>query len=118
MKTKSPPPEAFDGRTSEMRTSPWLASEDLLGLGDVPAKIAGVYRHREVEFEAGRSEPVVYTVAFAGKSKQLVLNATNRKALVRKFGANVKEWIGKTVVLHVDDNVRLMGKTVCGIRIK
>lgn len=111
--------EVFEGRSAAMKKdSPWLASEDLLGLPDVKVEIEGVYRHSDVEFDAGRKEKFVYSVKFKGKSKQLVLNATNRKTLVAKFGTNVKDWAGKQVSLYVDENVRMMGKTVCGIRIK
>lgn len=111
--------EVFEGRSAEMKKdSPWLASEDIMDLGDVTVSIEAVYRHSDVEFDAGRKEKVVYSMKFKGKQKQLVLNSTNRKTLVAKYGVNVKDWIGKEVVLYVDRNVRLMGKKVCGIRMK
>lgn len=113
------PPEEFTGRSAEMKKdTPWLSSEDLIGLGDVKVEIESVYRHSDVEFDAGRKVPVVYSVKFKGKAKQLVLNSTNRKTLVEKFGVNVKDWAAKPVVLYVDSNVRMMGKTVNGVRIK
>ena len=111
--------EEFTGRSAEMKkNTPWLSSEDLIGLADVKVEIEAVYRHKDVEFDAGRKEAEVYSVKFKGKSKQLVLNSTNRKTLVSKFGVNVKDWAGKSVVLFVDPNVRMMGKTVSGVRIK
>lgn len=109
----------FEGRSSEMKKeTPWLSSEDLEGLGEQVVEIAEVYRHADVEFDAGRKEKFVYSIAFKGRKKQLVLNATNRKTLVAKYGSNVKEWSGKSVTLFVLDGVRLAGKTVKGIRIK
>ena len=113
-----PKGEKFEGRAGEMKVSPWLASEDLLGLGDVPVVIVACHRYKNVEFDKGRTEAVVYTLQFDGKQKQLVLNSTNRKTLVSKFGVNVKDWADKNVVLYVDEKVRFAGKTVCGIRIK
>ena len=111
--------EPFEGHSSEMKkNSPWLASEDLLGKDPVEVVIKSVHRHRDVEFEAGRTEQVVYSLEFEKASKQLVLNSTNRKTLVAKFGANVKDWSGKKITLYVDTNVRMMGKKVCGVRIK
>jgi len=111
--------EVFEGHSSEMKkNSPWLASEDLLGKGDVEVTVKAVHRHKDVEFEAGRKEQVVYSIEFEKASKQLVLNSTNRKALVAKFGANVKDWCGKKVTLYVDTDVKMMGKKVCGVRIK
>ena len=111
--------QPFEGHSSEMKkASPWLASEDLLERGDVDVTIDCCHRHTDVEFDAGRKEAVVYSLAFRGAKKNLVLNSTNRKTLVNKFGANVKDWAGKKITLYVDKQVRLMGKTVCGIRIK
>jgi len=97
--------EPFEGRSGEMKKdSPWLASEDIMGL-EVEVEIEKVYRHQDVEFEAGRKERTLYSVAFVGKKKQLVLNSTNRKKLLGKFGVNVKEWAGKKVTLFVDSEV-------------
>jgi hypothetical protein len=111
-------PQPFEGRSAEMKKdSPWLASEDIMGL-EIEVEIEKVFRHQDVEFDAGRKEKTVYSIAFVGKKKQLVLNSTNRKTLVAKFGVNVKDWAGKKATLYVDQNVRLMGKKVCGIRIK
>ena len=112
-------PSKFEGRSSDMKKdTPWLSSEDLDGLGDVSVEIQEVYRHQDVEFDAGRKEKFVYSLAFKGSKKQLVLNATNRHTLVTKFGVNVKEWSGKKVTLFVLDGVKLAGKLVKGIRIK
>jgi hypothetical protein len=116
---KAPKGEVFEGRSAEMKgETPWLASEDLMGLGDVKVKIIACHRYREVEFEAGRKEPTVYTLQFEGKQKQLVLNSTNRRKLVARFGPDVKSWKGQDIVLYVDTNVRMMGKIVSGIRIR
>jgi hypothetical protein len=114
--------EAFEGKSAEMKKdTPWLASEDLLDAGDVKVTIEGVFRHTDAEFESGRKE-LVYGLRFVGRSKQLILNATNRKTCVSKFGTGkVKEWVGKEVVLYVDPNVRKPGtrnEKTCGIRIR
>jgi hypothetical protein len=77
-----------------------------------------VHRHKDVAFDQGRKKDVVYAIKFAGTKKQLVLNATNRKTLVRLFGSNVKRWKEQRVCLFVDDKVKLAGKFVNGIRIK
>lgn len=111
--------EIFEGRSSEMKKeTPWLAAEDIVGLGDITVEIIACYRHKDVEFGAGRKEPLVYSVEFKGKKKQLVLNSTNRQVLFNAFGSDTKKWKGQTVLLYVDPKVRLMGKLVPGIRIK
>lgn len=117
-KRKDPVGETFEGFSSEMKDSPWLSSEDLMHVEEAEVEIIACHRYKNVEFDAGRSEPVIYTLQFVGKKKELVLNSTNRKTLVSKFGTNVKDWAGKKVKLYVDRNVKMMGKTVCGVRIR
>lgn len=112
-------PKSFTGLSGMLRTSPWLASEDLIGLGDVPAEIEDVLLYDEVAFDRGRKEKNVPALKFKGKAKQLVLRATaNRRALVRMYGANTQSWRGKTVYIYHDPEVRFGGKVVGGIRIK
>ena len=106
----------FSGRSSQMRESEWLASEDIVGLGDVAAEIEHIFKHEQVEFDEGRKE-TVHAIAFKGKKKQLVLNATNRKTLVNMFGPETTEWIGQTVKLHVV-SVKAFGEMTHGIRIR
>ena len=112
-------PKSFTGLSGMLRTSPWLASEDLIGLGDVPAEIEDVLLYDEVAFDRGRKEKNVPALKFKGKAKQLVLRATaNRRALVRMYGANTQAWRGKTVYIYHDPEVKFGGRAVGGIRIK
>lgn len=109
----------FTGLSGALRTSPWLAGEDLVGLGEVPCVIEAVLIYDEVMFDGGRKEKNVPTLKFKDKQKQLVLRTSaNRKALVRMFGSNTKEWLGKTVHLYFDPTVKFGGKCVGGLRIK
>jgi len=109
--------EPFTGTTAQMKKSPWLASEDLAGLSSPELVIDGVYRNTDVEMEGGRKEKELFSIAFKGASKQMILNATNRRALSHSFGADTKKWIGQKVKLYVQDNVKLAGKIVSGLRI-
>jgi len=112
-------PQAFEGMASQMRDSPWLAAEDVEDAGgNINVTIIACYKHEDVEFDAGRKRPVIYTVAFKGADKQLVLNATNRKTLSSLFGRDVKKWQGQKIELFVQDGIRLGGKTVKGIRLR
>jgi hypothetical protein len=109
----------FEGRTSAMRTSPWLASEDLDGLGEVPVTIESVFQHKDAIMQDGRKQPKLFAVKFEGKDRQLVLNATNRKTLAAAFGSDCRAWKGKKILLYVKDGVRNpAGGTTKGIRIK
>jgi len=70
--------EPFTGTVSAMKTSVWLASEDLLGLPDAKVTIAGVHKHEDVPMDGGRKEPKLFAISFEGREKQMILNATNR----------------------------------------
>lgn len=113
--------EEFNGNVSQMRVSEWLASEELIGLGKRPVVIEQAYKHENVPMEGGRREKVLYALKFKGVQKQMILNATNRKALSSAFGASVKEWKGKTVLLFAQDGVRKPGtknETCWGLRVE
>ena len=107
----------FEGRSAEMKkATPWLASEDILGIAPVKVTVEKCFLHKQAEFDGGRKEDV-YALKFQGKTKQLVMNSTNRRMMVSLFGPNVKDWEGKTVELIVVD-CKMMGKDVQGIRIQ
>jgi hypothetical protein len=111
--------QKFEGRSAEMKKdSPWLAAEDIEGLGDVVVEIEHVYKHTDVEFEAGRKEKAIYSMAFKNGRKQLILNSTNRVMCKDHFGSDVKNWIGKKITLYIQEGVKLKGKLVKGIRIR
>ena len=111
--------KTFTGLSGALRTSPWLAGEDLVGLGEVAAEIEDVLIYDAVMFDGGRTERNVPTLKFKDKQKQLVLRTScNRKALVRMFSSNTQLWRGKVIHIYFDPEVRFGGKTVGGIRIK
>ena len=45
-------------------------------------------------------EKVVPELHFQGKSKTFTLNVTNRNELMKAFGPDGDQWIGKTIELH------------------
>lgn len=115
--------EPFEGKSPEMKKpTPWLASEDILDAGDVEVTIEGVFKHKDAKFDDGRTE-TVFSISFAGKAKQLILNATNRRTLVQKFETtDVRKWMGQKITLFVAHGVRkpggAKGETTTGIRVK
>ena len=110
--------EEFTGRASEMRDSDWLAAEDLRGLGDVKATIDKIVRHRDVKFEDGKTQPVVYAFVFRGGKKHLKMKACLRKTMSAACGPKVTDWIGCGVTMYVDESVKFAGKQVGGIRFR
>lgn len=106
----------YTGKVSGMKTSPWLASEDLFGLCPIKVKIAGVFRNENVTMDGGRIEKRLFSVSFEGIGKQMILNAGNRKILSSLFGADTKKWIGGEVELTVLEGVKFGNKITTGLR--
>lgn len=112
----------FAGRLSDMRDSPWLASEDLEnplgGYSDLVVTITAVLEIRDAKFKDGRTKAKVFAIQFREFTRMLCLNATNRDTLKAMFGRTADDVIGNQIVLYVDPRVKLAGKVVPGIRIK
>ena len=110
-------PTIYTGPSGGLKKeSQWLASEDI-GSRDVTVTIEAVEKYTGAEFEGGRKENVG-ALKFAGKEKRLILNSTNRRALVRLYGMETKDWIGKPVTLHVAKLKRTFGEREFGLRIR
>ena len=98
--------EVYKGPCGIGRDSPWLTNEDIPHDRDVTATIEKVVVRRNLAMQGGREKRVALSLAFVGKDRELMLNATNRKVLAALFGANTGEWFGKKVVLYVEQDVR------------
>lgn len=98
--------QVYEGPASEMKDSDWLSVEDMQASGreHIDMTIERVLEHQNVEFEMGRKKARCFSIAFKGAGKQLLINATNRKRLVRMFGGNTKDWLGKRVRLHLEED--------------
>jgi len=110
----------FTGKVSQMKTaSRFLASEDFIGLGDVPVTISGVYENEAETMQDGKKKDF-HSIGFEKTPKRMVLNATNRKTLAAAFGSDTTQWIGKKCHIFVKDGIRnpAGGETVCGLRLK
>jgi len=114
--------EPFTGHTAAMRAeNRWLGAEDIYGYGDVRVTITDVIRYQNVQFEDGRTKKEVFALRFKGKKKELILSPTKRRPLVLAWGTDVRNWIGKTIALFVDTDVRKPGtrnEKTWGIRVR
>ena len=112
--------EEYTGGVSDMKDNPWLASEDIDGLGDIKVTIEGVFKNTDVMMDGGKKEAQLFSLKFVGKDKEMILNATNRKTLSAAFGANTKNWKNKEVILYVQGGVRNPkgGEPVKGLRLR
>ena len=59
-----------------------------------------------------------WTAKFAEHEKPMVLNKTNIKRLEKALGDDTDDWIDKTVVVYVDDNIQFGSDVVSGLRIR
>lgn len=98
--------EVYKGPCGIGRDSPWLTNEDLPHDREVTVQIESVRVRRNLEMQGGREKKVALSLKFAGKDRELMLNATNRKVLAALFGGNTGDWFGKRVVLYVEQDVR------------
>ncbi len=114
--------EEFTGRTSAMRTeNRWLGAEDIFGAGDITVTIAAVIRYTDITFEGGRTKKELFALRFEGKTKQMILSPTKRRPIVKAFGTDVREWIGKRITLYVNTDVPKPGspdERTWGIRVR
>ena len=119
MTTNQPTPKIYTGPSGGLKKdSQWLASEDI-GTREVTVTIEHAEIYNDVAFDAGRREAKVSALKFVGKDKRMILNATNRKTLVRLYGMDTAQWQGKQVTLYVDMRVRQVGGGYGpGLRIK
>jgi hypothetical protein len=113
----------FTGSSTEIRDSEYLASGDF----QIPetddyreeiVTIINVFERRNLVFEGGRKKPRGWTLKFAEKERELLINATNREMLKKLFGFDSLKWRGKKLLLWVDKTVKLKGQPKPGIRIK
>lgn len=110
----------YTGNVTGMKSnSKFLASEDLIGRGEIQIEITGVFEHHDETMQDGRKKDL-FSIAFAKTPKRMVLNATNRRTLAMAFGADVNGWVGKKVGLYVQDGIRnpAGGEAVTGLRIR
>jgi hypothetical protein len=68
---------------------------------------------------ADGEEDLKWCMHFKEFKKPMVLNSTNIQLATKALGTDeTDEWIGKKLVIYVDDNVSFGGKLVGGIRIR
>jgi hypothetical protein len=99
--------------------SEYLKSEDIEELGgEMQLTVKGVSR-KEYEEEDGY-KTVKGLLTFNETNKKLTLNVTNTHTMMTMYGDKDidRVWLGKTVILFVDPNVKNKGKIVKGIRIR
>ena len=95
--------------------SKFLSSSDI-GDRKIKTKIAKV-RQEEMRADNGKTRKK-FVLFLDGIDKPMVLNATNKDALVSALGKKPAGWIGSTIGLYVDPNVMFAGKRTSGLRLR
>lgn len=102
-----PEGKEYRGPSGIARDSLWLTNEDIPHDRDTIVQIESVVARRNVKFAGGRTKPVTLSLRFVGKTRELALNATNRKVLGALFRTNnTGEWFSRKVALFVEQDVR------------
>jgi hypothetical protein len=95
--------------------SKFLSAADL-GDRKVRTKIVKVRKEELRSNDGGKRMRFVLYVD--GLDKPVVLNATNKNALVDALSKTPANWVGATIGLFVDPNVTFAGKRMRGIRLR
>lgn len=99
----------------EMVDSKYLRKEDLDG--EVIVTIAKIGQGNVAMDD--QPEEKKWMIRFKEFPKPMVLNSTNIQLLAKACSSDdTDDWLGKEVILYVDDNVSFGGKLVGGIRVK
>jgi hypothetical protein len=102
-------------KLTEMFPSNLLKAQDVTDAGgEMPLTIAKV-EMKEFDGDNGTKErkPIIYFT----NDKQMVCNKTNGKSLGQMLGDDTDNWLGKEIILIVQD-VDFAGKSTPAIRIK
>lgn len=96
--------------------SEYLKSEDIdKAGGEMELTITSVGRK---EYEKDGETSVKGVFSFSETKLKLTSNVTNTRAVIAMYGKDTDNWIGKKIVLYVDEHVQYAGKEVRGIRIR
>lgn len=113
----------YTGHVAAMRAdAEFFGAEDLVGRGDIAFKITKCLR--SVDRKAcGKMQKEMFTLTLetsGGQAckKEFWIKPTNRKQLVKLYGPNVKDWVGKWIWFYVTEVNSPQGGTTLGIRIR
>ena len=109
--------DTYSGDVSEFLSGAYFKKSDFEDFEEDRALIiAGV---EKVDFRGQDGQPdTKLQLTFKDETKKLTLNQTNLKILVKNFGKSTSAWIGRTVVLYLDENVMFGSNAVGGLRLR
>lgn len=102
-------------KISEMLPSNYLKQSDFPE--DYVVTIRGIER-KNIAMD-GKPAEYKWLATFAEFEKPMVLNSTNIQLMAKACGSDdTDDWIGKQIIVYVDENVSFGGELVGGLRIR
>jgi hypothetical protein len=95
--------------------SKYLGAVDI-GDKKIRTRIAKV-RKETMQQQGGKPERAKFVIYFTTVDKPMVLNATNKNALVDKLGRVPANWVGADIGLYTE-NTQFQGKPTKGLRLR
>jgi len=99
-------------RVSQMIQSKYLRKEDL------DDELIVTIKALKLEDMPGGNGEQRWVIYFKEQQKGLVANNTTLRVLEKALGDESDAWVGKKVVLYVDDGVTFKGQVVGGLRLR
>lgn len=111
-------PEQFSGDASQFIGGAYYKREDFENMDeDLLVTIAGVEKTTFTPKD-GPPEERLQLAFREADTKKLTLNATNLKIIFKGYGQHTSGWIGKPVLIYLDENVSFGGRLVGGLRLR
>ena len=100
-------------KLSEMLPSKYIKQGDI----DGPTLVT-IKKLTTADVSQNQTGDMKWVVVFAELDKPMVLNSTNLKRIAKAHGDDSDDWIGKQMVLYVDEDVEFGGEVVGGLRLR
>jgi len=100
-------------KISEMLPSKYIKQSD------VPEPVlVTIKKLTTADVSQNQSGDMKWVAVFAELDKPMVLNSTNLKRIAKAHGDDSDGWIGKQMVVYVDEDVEFGGEVVGGLRLR
>jgi hypothetical protein len=100
-------------KISEMLPSKYIKQSDI----EQPTLVT-IKKLTTADVSQNQSGDMKWVAVFAELDKPMVLNSTNLKRIAKAHGDDSDGWIGKQMVVYVDEDVEFGGEVVGGLRLR
>jgi hypothetical protein len=100
-------------KISDMLPSKYIKQSDV----EQPTLVT-ITKLTTADVSQNQSGDMKWVAVFSELDKPMVLNSTNLKRIAKAHGDDSDGWIGKQMVLYVDEDVEFGGEVVGGLRLR